>query len=144
MQQDRQRPHFLAGTAAGHPQLHRGVGAQHRHHLFAHLPEILRVTEHLRDLHGEELHGLGEQLRLVQQPMLQVRQALALVALHGLADATAQRGHRIAAEVVVVALVQRFQQDLQLQVEQRLLVHCREHQTRHSDTSLSTSMGLAM
>jgi hypothetical protein len=80
----------------------------------------------------------------VQQAVLQVGQPLALVALHGLADAPPQRRHRVAAEVVVVALVQRFQQHLQFQVEQRLLVHCREHQTRHSETSLSTSMGLAM
>ena len=61
-----------------------------------------------------------------------------------LAHPSSHRGHGVVAEIVVVALEQRLQQQPHLQVEQRLLVHGREHQTLQSETSLSTSMGLAM
>ncbi|MNV61112.1 hypothetical protein D3C71_1536060 [compost metagenome] len=144
VQQDRQRPHFFAGTAPGNPQLDRGIGAQHRHGMLTQHPEIRRVAEHLRDLHGEVLHRLGEGLRLMQQPVLQRPHGRAVEARHGMPHAPPQRCQRIVTEVVVVALVDRLQQQLQLQVEQLRFIHRREHHTRHSETSLSTSIGLAM
>ena len=112
--------------------------------MFAQRQEIGRVAEHLRDLHGEERQRLRERIRLMQDAVLQVGHALAVQPLHRLPHAPPHRGHGVFAEVVVVALEQRLQQQPHLQVEQRLLVHGREHHTLHSDTSLSTSMGLAM
>lgn len=144
VQQDRQRPDFFTGAAAGHPEFDRGIGAQYRHRMLAQTAEIGRVAEHLRHLHGEELHRLRKCLRLVQQAVLQVGHARAIEAAHGVAHASTQRRHRVIAEVIVIALVDRFQQYPQLQIEQLHGSHCREHHTRHSDTSLSTSMGLGM
>lgn len=80
----------------------------------------------------------------MQQAVLQIGHARAVETRHCVAHAPSQRGHRIVAEVVVIALEHRFQQHAQFQVEQLYRVHCREHHTRQSETSLSTSMGLAM
>ena len=74
---------------------------------------------------------------------LQLRDRLGLEALHRLADAPAQRGIGVMAEVVLVLLVDRFEQQAQLEVEVRGGAHLAIH-TRQSDSSWSMSMGFAM
>ena len=62
-------------------------------------------------------------------------------------SASFQRRLRVAAEVVVVLQEDRVQQQLQLDLEVDSLVRARRYfgiQTRISDSSLSTSSGLAM
>lgn len=107
---------------------------------------MVEDQEELRELIGEALRDAGISVDTADDG----HSALRMVRDSGPYDVVfsdirpSQRGHRIVAEVVVIALEHRFQQHAQFQVEQLYRVHCREHHTRQSETSLSTSMGLAM
>ncbi len=81
----------------------------------------------------------------MEQPVLQGREAAERHLLAGLAQAPLDRGAGVVAEVVVVALVERFQKERDLDVFSGF-VHGAYLgiQTRTRDSSLSTSRGLAM
>ena len=122
-----------------------------RQHLLAQRPEIGGVAEHLAHMDGEEAQQIGQDGRLVQHPVLQHRQALAAEILlrphHPPQDGAAG----IAAKIELVATPQKVEQRIQLQQLQLFLGlgrrgqigHHRGIHTRTSDSSLSTSSGLA-
>ncbi|MNT38821.1 hypothetical protein D3C72_1750300 [compost metagenome] len=76
---------------------------QDGHDFFAQGTKIRGIAEHLAHLHRKKLQHLREHGRLVQDAVLQLRQAGAAEALHGLAHAPAQGRHGIIAEIVLIA-----------------------------------------
>ena len=89
-----------------------------------------------------------EDRRLVHHAVLQLRERLAAEAHHGRLHAPAEGGRRIAAEIIVVELVDRLDEQVKFDFESParggfrglyLGIH-----TRTSDSSFSTSRGFAM
>ena len=119
-EQDGQRVQLLAVGAARHPDLQRGIGAQVRHDLLAQRPVIVGIAEHLAHLDGEEADQLRQHRRIVQHAILERRQGGAAELFLGVAQAAADRVGGVAAEVVVIAAVQRLEQKRHLDVVGRL------------------------
>ncbi|MNY27589.1 hypothetical protein D3C86_1615010 [compost metagenome] len=145
-EKDGQRIDLFAGAASRDPHLQGGIGPQVRQHLFAQGPEIGRVPEHLADLDRQETQQTRQHLRIMQNPLLKGRQAGQTEMAARLEQAALDRGPRIVTEVVVVALEQGLQQQLDLYILHRMGRDGvqRGIQTRTSESSLSTSKGLAM
>jgi hypothetical protein len=146
-EEDGQGIGFLAGAAAGHPQLQRRVGAQERDDALAQRLEVAGIAEHLADRHGQHVEDVGEGGRIVQHPILELRHGRARQPGHRGAHAALRRGLGIAAEVVVILQVDGVEQQPPLDVEVAGGHDRRPYfgiQTRTSDSSRSTSSGLAM
>src|SRR6185437_16946835 len=105
--------------------------------------EVRRVAEHVAHLHGEEADEPREGLRVVEDAVLQARERRAPEMDESRREAPLERRLRVAPEVVVVLLEDRVEQERQLDVGGRPGVHLGIH-TLASDSSLSTSSGLAM
>lgn len=114
--------------------------------MLAQVAEVGRVAEQLAHLHGEGVQQRG----FVLHPVLELGQGGAVEVPGGLGQPAFEGGLRVAAEVMVVLQVERLEQQPQLDVEllRRHVEHARPHplgiQTRRSDSSFSTSSGLAM
>ncbi len=115
-EQDGEGMQLLALAAAGDPHLQRRIGAQVRRHLLAHRPVVAGIAEHLADLHGQEVQKARDHGGVVQHRVLQGREALEPQLLARLLQPPLDRRLRIMAEIVVVAPVERFQQQLDLDV----------------------------
>ena len=146
-QQDRHRHHFLAGAAAGNPDVERCIGVQERHHVRAQRGVKERVAEHLGDRDRQELQQLRKSGRIVHHPRLQGRNAGAAHFPHRVQHPALLRGPRVVAKIVVVLQVDGFDQQLQFDVggvqpgrhiRSRLGIH-----TRSSESRRFSSIGLA-
>ena len=79
----------------------------------------------------------------MQRQRDQLGQVLQLFVVDQREQATAQRGARVMAEVVPVALTDRFQQQVDLELLEILSLHAgRPSQTRSMASSASSSIGL--
>ncbi len=151
-EQDGEGIQLLAGAATGDPDLERRIGAQMRHDFFADGAEIKRVAKQFADLNREIGQKLAQHRRIVQDHVLQHRKRATLEMVARLQQPPLDRGHGVAAEIVVIALEDGFQQQAHLDIVRAFVCRGRQFcggvhrgiQTRTSEISFSTSKGLAI
>jgi hypothetical protein len=114
-----------------------------RDHFLAQRPEIGRIAKHLADLHRQIIEQARKHRLVVEKIRLHGREAGIAKLPAGLDEAPFDRGAGIVPEVVVVLLEKCFEQELDFDVLDGF-AHQRGIQTRTSDNSLSTSIGLAI
>ena len=73
-----------------------------RHDPLAERPKVGGIAEQLADLHREVGEQLRQHGRVVQHPVLELRERAAAEVLLGLREPPLDRGHRVPPEVVVV------------------------------------------
>ena len=142
LEQDRQRIEFLAPAAARDPNLERRVCAQVRDDLFAYAAKIGRIAEHLADLHGQIVEQPRQHGFIAQNLRLHLRDAVIPPLRACLQQTPLDRRLGVMPEIVVIVMIDRIQQQPDLDVLDAL-AH-RGIQTRTRDSSLSTSSGLDM
>ena len=138
---------LFAMAAPRHPDFQRRVGPKMRNDLIANRAEIVGIAKHFADLDREIAEQLRQHVPIVQQALLQAGDCRNGELFQRLTQAPLDRGHGIAAEIVVVARIKRFQQQADLDVLDFLhhgRIPHRGIQTRTSDSSFSTSSGFAM
>ena len=106
---------------------------------------MARVAEHLAHRHGEDVEQGREDRGIVKHEILELRERGAIELHHRGIDPALERRGGVLAEVVVIFQVDRIDQQTQLDV--RGAAPRGRHfgiQTRTSESSFSTSSGLAM
>lgn len=105
--------------------------------------KIGRVAKHLADLDGQEVEQPRENLLVVEDSRLDIGNAVVAPLRARLQQPAFDRCTRIMPEIVMIVAIQGIQQQLDLDILDVFAGHLGIH-TRTSDSSLSTSIGLAM
>ena len=115
-EQDRERVDLLAGRAAGDPEPGEGIAPERRDDLLAEGDVEGWIAEHRghvdREVEQEPFHHGG----VVQDQILERGDRLHLLPVHPTAQPPLQRRRRVLAEVEAVAAVDRFQEELELEL----------------------------
>ncbi len=117
IEEDLQRPQFLARAAPRHPDLDGRIGPQYRHHLLAQRQKIGRIAEHVAHLHRQVLKQPCEIGAASHDPVLQLRKRGEAELVERLGQPAAQRRHRVMAKIVLILQIDRLQQQRQFDVE---------------------------
>jgi hypothetical protein len=138
---------FFAAAAAGNPYFQRWIGSQMWYDAFTNGAEIIGIAEHVADLNGQKAQQLWQHGRIAQQALLHGGETRELQLFASLPQPPPDRAHRVISEIIMVAQIKRLQQQSDLDFLRRTRLVLTGHlgiQTRTSDSSLSTSSGLAM